>query len=176
MPLVQLHQFERALPAISCGVSHAMNATPTAMRHDHLLVAGARSMSPMRYTPLVPSQQYPLWKYYPSSATPPPWVAQFVVAVAAARPLIDTANVAGLTSNKVLAALKPGLEGLQYQEDPATKMKLYRPVLFGDNGSAQVAYNVDAVHDALGVVVEMKQDVALAATRFIVISSAPRSS
>lgn len=100
---------------------------------------------------------YPLWKYYLSSATPPLWVRDFVAAVAAARPLIDTANISGLTSNKVLAALKPGLERLQYEvEDPARKLKVYRPVLFGENGVVQVPYHVGAVHDALGVVVEIE--------------------
>jgi hypothetical protein len=64
---------------------------------------------------------------------PPSWVAQFVAVVAGARSLIDT----GLTSNKVLAAMKPELEALGYAvEDPGTKQKLRRPVLFGENGIA----------------------------------------
>jgi hypothetical protein len=44
--------------------------------------------------------------------TPPPWVDEFIGVVAAARPLIDTAQVAGLTSNKVLESLRPGLADL----------------------------------------------------------------
>jgi hypothetical protein len=89
--------------------------------------------------------------------TPPPWIGEFIGVVAAARPLIDTAQVAGLTSNKVLESLRPGLERLNYKvEDRGTRTKLYRPVLFGDEGAAQVAYNVDAVHDELGVVVEIE--------------------
>jgi hypothetical protein len=88
---------------------------------------------------------------------PPSWVADFIAVVAGVRPLIDTAKVHGLTSNKVLAAVKPGLEALGYAvEDPATKQKLRRPVLFGDNGAAEVRYDVDAVHDALGIVVEIE--------------------
>jgi hypothetical protein len=88
---------------------------------------------------------------------PPPWVDQFIGVVTAAQSLIDTAQVAGLTSNKVLESLRPGLEQLNYKvEDRGTRTKLYRPVLFGDEGAAQVAYNVDAVHDELGVVVEIE--------------------
>src|SRR5262249_41768914 len=88
---------------------------------------------------------------------PPPWVVDFIATVSAARPLIDTAKVTGLKSNKVLAAIKPGLEALGYTvEDPVTKQKLRRPVLFGDNGVAEVRYDVDAVHDQLGIVVEIE--------------------
>jgi hypothetical protein len=92
---------------------------------------------------------YPTWKFYPSRMAPPPWVFEFIGVVAAARPLIDTAQVTGLTSNKVLESLRPGLERLNYKvEDRGTRTKLYRPVLFGDEGAAQVAYNVDAVVSA----------------------------
>jgi hypothetical protein len=42
---------------------------------------------------------YPAWKFYPSHMAPPSWVPQFVGTVATARPLIDTAHVAGLTSS-----------------------------------------------------------------------------
>ena len=88
---------------------------------------------------------------------PPLWVADFVAVVSAARPLIDTAKVTGLNSNKVLAAIKPGLAALGYTvEDPVTKRKLRRTVLFGENGIAEVRYDVDAVHDQLGVVVEIE--------------------
>jgi hypothetical protein len=42
--------------------------------------------------------------------------------------------------------MKPGLEALGYAvEDPGTKQRLRRPVLFGENGIAQVRYDVDAV-------------------------------
>lgn len=34
--------------------------------------------------------------------------------------------------------------------------KIRRPVLFGDQGGERVAYEVDAVHDDLGVVVEVE--------------------
>ena len=45
---------------------------------------------------------YPEWFYYPSRTRPPDWVYEFLEEVAAARPLIDSVTVDGLTSDKVL--------------------------------------------------------------------------
>jgi hypothetical protein len=63
-----------------------------------------------------------------------------------------------LTSDKVLAFLRPGLEGLGYRVETgkAAAQKIRLPVLFGDEGRERVAYEVDAVHDELGVLVEVE--------------------
>jgi hypothetical protein len=92
---------------------------------------------------------YPEWFYYPSRTRPPDWVHELLDVVSAARPLIDSATVDGLTSDKVLAHLRPGLLKLGYEVEGGKHRadKIRRPVLFGDQGRERVAYEVDAVHD-----------------------------
>jgi hypothetical protein len=61
-------------------------------------------------------------------------------------------------SDAVLGRLRPGLEGLGYKVEAGKTagQKIRRPVLFGDSGKERVAYEVDAVHDELGIVVEVE--------------------
>jgi hypothetical protein len=101
---------------------------------------------------------YPEWFYYPSRTRPPDWVHGLLDVVAAARPLIDSATVDGLTSNTVLAHLRPRLLKLGYEVEGGKHRveKIRRPVLFGDQGRERVAYEVDAVHDELGIVLEVE--------------------
>jgi hypothetical protein len=101
---------------------------------------------------------YPEWIYYPPRARPPEWVTQFLSVVAVAQPTIDSRSVDSLTSDRVLAFLRPGLEGLGYEVESGKHRieKIRRPVLFGELGRERVAYEVDAVNDDLGVVVEIE--------------------
>jgi hypothetical protein len=101
---------------------------------------------------------YPEWFYYLSRTRPPDWVHELLEVIAAARPLIDSATVDGLTSDKVLAQLRPGLLKLGYEVEGGKHRaeKIRRPVLFGDQGRERVAYEVDAVHDELGILVEIE--------------------
>lgn len=101
---------------------------------------------------------YPEWIYYPLRSRPPEWVPKFLQVVADARPKIDSVEVSGLTSDGALTALVPGLHKLGYTVE-ASKAKvdrIRRPVLFGEQGKERVAYEVDAVHDELGIVVEIE--------------------
>jgi hypothetical protein len=99
---------------------------------------------------------YPEWFYYPSRTRPPDWVHEVLEVVRAARPLIDSATVDELTSDKVLVQLRPGLLKLGYEVEGGKHRadKIRRPVLFEDQGRERVAYEVDAVHDGLGLLVE----------------------
>jgi hypothetical protein len=101
---------------------------------------------------------YPEWFWYPSRDRPPEWVNPLVAVVAGAREAIDSQTVDGLTSDKVLAALCPGLEALGFEVETGKHRveKIRRPVLFGDNGTERVAYEIDAVHDELGILVEVE--------------------
>ncbi|MGE3856721.1 MAG: hypothetical protein AB7G21_07175 [Dehalococcoidia bacterium] len=101
---------------------------------------------------------YPVWNYYPNRDRPPPWVQPFVDVVAASQSAIDSASAFHLTSDTVLGHLRPGLELLGYQVESGKTVrgKVRRPVLFGENGHERLAYEIDAVHDALGVVVEIE--------------------
>jgi hypothetical protein len=101
---------------------------------------------------------YPEWFYFPARERPPEWVDAFLGVVGAAQPAIDSTTVDELTSDKVLALLRPGLVGLGYEVEAGktAAQKIRRPVLFGDRGIERVAYEVDAVHDELGIVVEVE--------------------
>jgi len=101
---------------------------------------------------------YPQWMYYPARTRPPRWAHQIVDVVAAARSRIDTTTVRGLGSNGVLKELTPGLEALGYTVETGKTLsgRIVRPVLFGGNGSARIQYDVDAIHDELGVVIEVE--------------------
>ena len=101
---------------------------------------------------------YPDWFFYPSREQPPPWVHGFIDVVSEARDQIDSRSVASLTSDSVLASLRPGLIALGYEVESGKHQaeKIRRPVLFGARGVERVAYEVDAVHDQLGVLVEVE--------------------
>lgn len=130
---------------------------------------------------------YPDWKYYPAQDRPPEWVAAVIAVFAAAhgdiaaetgdrwvhaseeervaffraegeRGTRESRNVEGLTSGRVLARLRPGLEALGFavQGGKQRAERIRRPVLFGDQGVERVSYEVDAVHDELGILVEIE--------------------
>lgn len=100
-----------------------------------------------------------MWRYFPSNTQPPEWVIQFTAAVAAHEADISTEHTkTGLSSDQVLRHLAADLTGLGYLvEEGKTRMgKVRRPVLFGENGAPAVTYEVDAAHEAHGIVVEVE--------------------
>ena len=58
----------------------------------------------------------------------------------------------------MLGYLRPGLEALGYRvETGKTRAeRIALPVLYGNEGQERVRYEVDAVHDELGIVVEVE--------------------
>ena len=104
---------------------------------------------------------YPDWLYYPTSSTPPQWVHDLLRVVEDARDHIDTdvaERAERLTSDVVLAHLSSGLKGIGYvTEDGKRKdQRIHRPVLYGLRGIEAVAYDVDAVHDGFGILLEVE--------------------
>lgn len=106
---------------------------------------------------------YPLWTYFPRNAIAPGWVAPLIEAVADAATNIDTrplpvADADRLTSDVVLAYVRPGLESLGFTVESGKKSseKIHRPVLFGENGIPTVKYEVDAFHAHEGIAVEVE--------------------
>jgi hypothetical protein len=101
---------------------------------------------------------YPVWIYYPNRARPPDWVTTFINVVREQRPAINSTVTNGLTSDSVLNKIAPGLAALDYSVETGKKAgeKVRRPVLYGDQGKARVTYEVDAVNDELGIVVEVE--------------------
>jgi hypothetical protein len=102
--------------------------------------------------------QYPRWRYYPPREEPPPWVHALVKVFEAAQAAIDSHTVQGLQSDGVLAQVRGGLEALGYQVEAGKERRhrIVRPVLFGDQGRPRVNYEVDAVDDSEGVLLEVE--------------------
>lgn len=109
-----------------------------------------------QFVPAQPS--YPSWKFYPSRSPASDWVAGVVDAFAGARSQIDSQTQSGVSSDTALAAVRPALQALGFQvEASKTKAgKITRPVLFGEQGSVLVQYDVDAFHPVEGVVLELE--------------------
>lgn len=102
---------------------------------------------------------YPRWTYYPRNVAAPDWVQGFVDVVRASESAVSTEKQAtGLSSDSVLAALRQGLLSLGFAVETGKTAagKIRRPVLFGENGQAEVAYEVDAFHAEHGIVVEVE--------------------
>jgi len=102
---------------------------------------------------------YPAWKYYPLNSKPPDWVVEVVNVANRAELQISTVDAhTGLSSDEVLAHLRPGLEtlGFEVERGKRASQKVQRAVLFGENGRPEVNYDIDAFSDYLGAAVEVE--------------------
>jgi hypothetical protein len=101
---------------------------------------------------------YPLWRYYPAHSAPPRWAHDLVGAFADSRANIDSREIQGKQSDGILRELAPSLVELGYVVEASKQAadKITRPVLFGDQGGPLVRYDVDAVLDAEGVLLEIE--------------------
>jgi hypothetical protein len=102
---------------------------------------------------------YPLWKFYPLNSTPPEWVGDVVDAVNRSQLAISTVDAhTGLSSDQVLVELREGLEslGFEVERGKGAREKVRRTVLYGENGSPEVNYDIDAFNDYIGAAVEVE--------------------
>lgn len=102
---------------------------------------------------------WPAWTYFPHNEQHPEWVLPVVEIVRGVRDAISTEQPGTkATSDGVLKEIAPGLQalGFRVETSKAHDEKVARPVLFGENGAAAVTYEVDGVHDELGVVLEVE--------------------
>jgi hypothetical protein len=87
-------------------------------------------------------------------------VSDLVEVVSTVEPTISTVATPPVhpSSDDVLRATAPGMMAVGYAVEANKTMagKIRRPVLFGENGQASVAYEIDAFHDAQGIVVEVE--------------------
>ena len=100
--------------------------------------------------PLPFGHDLPTWSYFPRNVKPPAWASSFVEVVKSAEGKVSTVeHKTGLDSDAVLSNLSQGLVALGYAvESGKTKQaKIHRPVLFGENGTPAVNYEIDAFHD-----------------------------
>ena len=101
---------------------------------------------------------YPSWKFYPSRARPPDWVDPLIAAFKAAQPVLDSREHQGITSDAALAALRPSLVALGFEVEAGKRKadKIRRPVLFGELGAEDLAYEVDGFHAGDGIALEVE--------------------
>ena len=101
---------------------------------------------------------YPLWKSYPARLPAPDWATGVLKAFERVRPKIDSHTNHGVKSDDCLAALRPGLRriGFEVEGGKRTKQKIRRPVLFGENGKAEVSYEVDGFHSEEKIILEVE--------------------
>jgi hypothetical protein len=103
-------------------------------------------------------EPYPSWKFYPSRKPAPDWVSGVLEAFSTAADSINSLSHTGVSSDAVLAAIRPSLVAIGFEVE-ATKAKIdkiTRPVLFGENGAVLVQYDVDAYHPEHRVVLEVE--------------------
>lgn len=104
------------------------------------------------------SRSYPSWKFYPSRKPAPGWVPSVLEAFSTAAESVSSLTHMGVSSDAVLAAIRPSLEAIGFEVE-ATKAKtdkITRPVLFGENGAVLVQYDVDAYHPEHRLVLEVE--------------------
>jgi hypothetical protein len=103
---------------------------------------------------------YPRWRYFPSYAPPPAWVAPLVALFATNRVHIDSAvtHAKRMESNDVLDVVAAGLQKLGFTVEQGKKKagKLPRPVFFGDEGSYLRTYEIDAFEPSQGIALEVE--------------------
>lgn len=99
-------------------------------------------------------------EYYPSRTRPPDWVSSVIGVFASVASQIDSRDPAhtGLSSDGALAALRPGLVGLGFEIESGKKkaQKIRRPVLFGELGREDLAYEVDGFEPTEGIGLEVE--------------------
>jgi hypothetical protein len=102
---------------------------------------------------------YPTWSYFPRNVKPPAWTSSFVEVVKSAEGKDIDCRAQDRPGQRCRAQQsEPGLVALGYAvESGKTKQaKVHRPVLFGENGTPSVNYEIDAFHDELGIAVEVE--------------------
>lgn len=111
-------------------------------------------MSSVQPVPLV-------WQYYPRSHALPGHLVDVVTAFEPVRVEMDSNTHAGLKSNDALAIVRPQLERHGYRvEQPNEKVRV--PVLYGENGSPEKTYEVDALSSDGQTVVEVEAGTGVA--------------
>lgn len=108
------------------------------------------------------------WQYYPKSKEAPKLLLQVVELFKAAAPHISSQNKE-LKSNEVLAFLREGLKGLEFEVEMGPKIddSVAVPVLFGRRGIIAKSFKADAFHRAAGVVVEVEAGRAVDNNQFL---------
>ena len=89
------------------------------------------------------------YHFFPRTEPPPEFVGQVVTAFESHLSTISTVDLdKGLTSDEVLAAIRPDLIGLGFdvESGKARDQKIERPVFYGEQGQPTLKYEIDAYH------------------------------
>jgi hypothetical protein len=108
------------------------------------------------------------WQYYPKSRQAPKLLLQIVELFEASVPHISS-DKKELKSNEVLAFLREGLKGLQFEVEMGPKIddSVAVPVLFGRKGTIAKSFRADAFHRTAGVVLEVEAGRAVDNNQFL---------
>jgi hypothetical protein len=108
------------------------------------------------------------WVYYPKSDRAPELAVSVVQAFQSVAAKIASDHI-GLTSNQVLAVVRPGLLDLGFQVEGGKKrkQKIPVPVLFGLNGRIEKSFDADAYHPACGFVLEVEAGRGIVNNQFL---------
>lgn len=108
------------------------------------------------------------WAYFPRSARPVQLVLEVVAAFQQAYSSIDS-SCHTLSSNGVLACLAPYLQEIGFTVETGKRKneKVYVPVLYGNNGRVQKAFEADAHHPSGRFVVEIEAGRATINNQFL---------
>ena len=101
---------------------------------------------------------YPDWAYFPRHAKPPAWVGEFNSSVEKSRSLIESSLHERFDSDAVLGVLRGLLiaQGWEVESGKKAADKIYRPVLYGDQGKTKVNYEIDGWHPTHKAVLEIE--------------------
>jgi hypothetical protein len=104
------------------------------------------------------ADEYPRYMFFPRTKSPPTWVAEVLGVFRKHRDKIDTKSAPHSISDEVLAILRPDLERIGFKVESGKRQteKLLRPVLFGEMGSHDVKYEIDAFQETNKIVLEVE--------------------
>lgn len=101
---------------------------------------------------------YPEWSLFPRHLAAPTWVDEFVRVLQVNQEAINSIEHNKFESDTVLRALERDLVEIGWQIESGKKagQKIYRPVLYGDQGKTRVSYEIDGWHPASKIVLEIE--------------------
>ncbi len=113
------------------------------------------------------------WIFFPKTNQPPRELLEVVKVFEKVSTQIDSTkndtNELRLDSDGVLRILEPGLEEMEFKVEKSKKAidKVRIPVLFGDQGNEQLAFEADAYNESLKTVIEVEAGRAYANYQFL---------
>lgn len=108
------------------------------------------------------------WQYYPKSDAIPEPLLKVVNIFKRHHETIDSSKHK-LTSNEVLLILKESLQNLGFKVEKGNKLedRIRVPVLFGRNGQLEKSFQVDAIQEETGTVLEVEAGRAVTNYQFL---------